>query len=66
MKQLAFDTASEAMQAMGYDMTPRTYRSFVNKTYGRGEVIRKDEDDKFFLCYFEDRTEKFIIDQFSK
>ena len=62
----AYDTASEAMREMGYDITPRMYTSFVNKTYGSGETIRKDEETKFFLCYYDDRTEKFIVDQFIK
>ena len=62
----SFDTASEAILAMGYDLTPRIYKSFANKTYGRGDTIEKQDGDTVRLCYFDYASEKFIVDQYTK
>ena len=64
--QTAYDTATEAILAMGYDLTPRIHTSFSNKTYGRGETIEKQDGDKVTLCYFDYVSEKFIVDQYTK
>lgn len=63
----AYETASQAMRAQGYDIKPRTYTWFVRKTYADGGVAERVDLDKnvVHVCHYDGITEKFITDQYS-
>jgi hypothetical protein len=64
--QRAYDTASEAMTAMGYDLKEYTRRWFVCKTYADGGVAERVDLDNnvVHVCHYDGLTEKFITDQY--
>jgi len=60
----AYDTATEAMRVMGYEIKPRTRTSFISKTFAQGDTIEKHEGNTVFVCFYDTVLDKYVVNQY--